>query len=419
MTTAKESVAGAPDVQSSRPPGYLSVLRTRGMPAWFTVAVCQRLPIAMAPLALVLLGRDVTGSFSVGAALAGVFALAEAAAASVMGRRFDVRPAAPELRLVLGVQGMALLLTVVVSQVFTGATVVVLMAVLAAIAGAIAAGAHGGLRALVVRSVPADVQHQALGLETTMTALMWAIGPALVAALAVIGGAPATLIAPAVIALAGVVTAGALLDPGRAETPEQPESVWRRSWPAMMHEASVLLMVGAAFTALPALLDTLGADPDLSGLALGGFAVAGITGGIIYGARRWAAPYRVQTMVLILALCAFIGAGALTGSVALVVAFLLLGGLSSTPALTARGAGLQELLPESQWSAGFSNLYAAGGIGFGLAGMLVAPLLAVVGPDVALTSCAVLAAALALVGTAAEKRGVARVAEAVPATATT
>jgi len=82
--------------------------------------------------------------------------------------------------------------------------------------------------------------------------------------------------------------------------------------------------------------------------------------------------------------------------------------VSSTPALTARGAGLQQLLPESQWSTGFSNLYAAGGIGFGLAGLLVAPLLAAVGADVALTACAVLAAVLALIGTLAEGRVAAR-----------
>jgi len=302
MTTAREQTPDIPELVQARPPGYLSVLRTPGMPAWFTVAVCQRLPIAMTPLALVLLGSEVANSFSVGALLAGIFALSEAAAASVMGRRFDRRPAAGELRLVLAVQGVALLLVVLVSQIFTGVTVVALMAVLAAIAGAIASGAHGGLRALVVRSVPPVVQHQALGLEATMTALMWAIGPAIVAGLALVGGAPATLIAPAVIALAGVLAAGALRDPGRAAVGEE-QSVWRRSWPAMLHEAAVLLVVGAAFTALPPLLRNLGADPDLSGLALGAFAVAGIIGGIGYGSRRWAAPYRVQILVLILALC--------------------------------------------------------------------------------------------------------------------
>ncbi|MET8370602.1 MFS transporter [Micromonospora profundi] len=402
MTLTKETTDDRPQ---GRPSGYLSVLRSPGMAAWFAAVVCQRLPIAMAPLALVLLGREVTGSFSVGALLAGAFALAEAAAAGVMGRRFDRRPAGPELRLVLAVQAVALLALVGVSRVLDGAVVVIGMVVLAALAGAVASGAHGGLRALVVRSVSQESQHSALGLEASMTALMWAVGPAVIGALAFLGGPAVSLAVTAGVAGVGVLVAGALVDPGRAATdPGHGDSVWRLSWPAMTHEAAVLLTVGAAYTALPALLERLGGDADLSGLALGGFAVAGIAGGIVYGGRRWPASYHSQTTVLILVLCAMVLAAAVAGTVPLVIALLLVGGFASTPALTARGAGLQQMLPESQWSAGFSGLYAAGGIGFGLAGLVVAPLLASVGPHVALAACALLAAGLTVVGTIAESR---------------
>ncbi len=403
MTTT-DPTAGPRTDRARGSGGYLQVLRTPGMLAWFAVAVCQRLPIAMAPLALVLLGEAAVGSFSVGAVLAGVFALAEAATAAAMGRRFDRRPPAPELRLVLAVQAVALLLVVGAAQVFTGAVAVVLMTVLAAVAGAVAAGAHGGLRALVVRSVRADARHQALSLEATMTAVMWAIGPALVAGLAVVAGAAVTVVVTGLIALAGVVAAAALVDPGRVRETGRAPSVWRRSWPAMLHECAVLLVVGAVFTALPPLLAGLGGDPGLSGLVLGGFAAAGIVGGVVYGARRWSAPYRVQITVLILALCASLAAGAWAGDVLPVVLLVLVGGLFSTPALTARGAGLQELLPESRWSAGFSTLYAAGGIGFGVAGLVVAPLLVVAGGRVALAVCAGVAAVMTVVGTVAENR---------------
>jgi hypothetical protein len=88
---------------------YRAVIRTRGMRAWTVVVLCQRLPIAMSPLALVYLGHLAGSSYAVGALLAAVFAAAEAVAAGVMGRRFDRRSARSEIRLVLGVQAALLL----------------------------------------------------------------------------------------------------------------------------------------------------------------------------------------------------------------------------------------------------------------------------------------------------------------------
>jgi hypothetical protein len=396
MTTAQQPAA--------RTTGYLAVLRTPGVAAWFLVVLCQRLPIAMAPLALVLLGERAAGSFSVGALLAGVFALAEAVAAGAMGRRFDRRPPTPELRLVLTAQGAALLLVPVVPLVAAGPVAVAGMAVLTAVAGAVGAGAHGGLRALVVRSVPVGARHQALGLEATSTALVWAVGPAVVTVLALAGGPIAAVLATAVLPLVGAVAAGALVAPGPVPGTGPAQPVWRRCWPAMLHEGAVLLVVGAAFTALPPLLAGLGATADLSGLALGGFAAAGIAGGVLHGSRRWRTPYRRQVTALVLVLCAGAAGAAVVGAAVPAVVLLLLGGLASTPALTARGAALQELLPEARWSAGFSVLYAAGGAGFGVAGLVVAPLLPAVGAGAALGACAGLAAVVAVVASVAEGR---------------
>ncbi|WP_327085976.1 hypothetical protein OIE66_27000 [Nonomuraea sp. NBC_01738] len=41
---------------------YSRVLRSPGIGVWFAVLVCQRFPVAMAPLALVFLGHEATGS---------------------------------------------------------------------------------------------------------------------------------------------------------------------------------------------------------------------------------------------------------------------------------------------------------------------------------------------------------------------
>jgi len=91
-----------------------------------------------------------------------------------------------------------------------------------------------------------------------------------------------------------------------------------------------------------------------------------------------------------------------------VIALFTVSGLVGTPALAARAAGLQELLPERAWAAGFSGLYAAGGVGFGAAGLIVAALLGPAGIRTALLACVALAAVAAIVGAFGEERLMAR-----------
>jgi hypothetical protein len=66
------------------------------------------------------------------------------------------------------------------------------------------------------------------------------------------------------------------------------------------------------------------------------------------------------------------------------------------------------LLPERVWAAGFSGLYAAGGVGFGVSGLIIAVLLEPVGIRMALFVCVATAALAAVVGGVAEGRLVRR-----------
>jgi hypothetical protein len=405
MTATGTDSGTAQSVQDSGMRTYLRVARIPAMRAWLVAVLCQRLPIAMAPLALVYLGRAVAGSYSAGALLAGVFAFAEAAAAAAMGRRFDRRPAGPELGMVLGVQAVALLVIGVPATIRSDALPVWLLAVATAAAGAVASGAHGGLRALLVRTVPASAQQAALSLEASLTTLVWAVGPAIVAVVAVLAGPTWPVLVSAALAVAGVAVSRWLRDPGPVATHTPVAGgLWRTAWPALLHEAAVLMCVGAAYTALPPLLVVVGVSANIAGPVLAVFAVAGIAGGLAYGSRIWPGPYRTQTVVLVLAICAAVAAAAVAPTAALVIVLLVASGLAGTPALTARAAGLQQLLPESAWATGFSGLYAAGGVGFGVAGLLVAPLLSATGPRTALAVCAAVAAGAAVIGGLAEAR---------------
>jgi hypothetical protein len=393
------------------PVGYREVVRTRGMPAWTLVVVCQRLPIAMSPLALVYLGDLAGSSFAVGALLAGVFAAAEALAAGVMGRRFDRGSARSEIRLVLGVQSVLLLALAIPTLVRPDSLPIWLLVLLTAGAGAVASGAHGGLRALLVRTVPSSAHHAALSLESTLTTLLWAIGPAAVGLVALVAGAAWVLVVIAAIAAAGVVAAGALDEPGPSPvdgpvdgTAPVEVRVWRSSWPAMLQEGAVLVCVGAAFTGLPVLLESVGADAGIAGPVLALFAVAGLIGGLGYGARQWRWSYRSQCTVLVLVVTALLGLAVVMPTAATISAGIVLAGLTGTPALAARAAGLQQLLPERVWAAGFSGLYAAGGVGFGVAGLVVAGLLGPAGIRPALLACVAIAAVATVVGAIAEAR---------------
>lgn len=386
---------------------YLKVLRTPGMSAWALAVLCQRLPIAMSPLALVYLGHAASGSFAIGALLAGAFAFAEALAAGVMGRRFDRKPAGRELQLVLGVQAVAFVLLGAPMAIFSGSLPIWVLAVLAAVAGAVASGAHGGLRALLVRSVPPATHQAALSLEATTTTLLWAVGPALVALLAVLAGPTWPTMILAVIAGFGVLTARALRDPGPstdAEGTADGVRIWRLSWPALLQEGAVLMCVGAAYTGLPPLLEAVGSNADLAGPTLAVFAVAGIIGGLVYGSRRWPGAYRSQSVVLVLAITVAIASAAVLTTASGIIALVILAGLAGTPALTARAAGMQEMLPKSVWATGFSGLYAAGGVGFGVAGVITASLLEPAGTRAALLACVAIAALATLVSGIAEAR---------------
>jgi MFS family permease len=376
------------------------------MPAWSLAVLCQRLPVAAAPLALVYAGQVATGSYAVGALLAGVFALAEAVVAGPMGRRFDRHPAGPELRWVLAVQAVALLVIGAVAVLAVGAAPVWALIALTAVAGGITAGAHGGLRALLLRSVDPAVHTAALSLEATATTLLWAVGPALVGLAAVLAGPAWPIVGVGLVAALGTVAATVLRDPGPgAPEPATTEvRVWRRSWPALLQEGAVLMCVGGAYAALPPLFALLGTDPDLAGPVLGAFAAVGIAGGLLYGSRAWRGSFATQSAVLVLAVAVATGAAAVAPTALVVAALLLAAGSVGTPALTARASGVQELLPARCWATGFSGLYAAGGVGFGLAGLLSAALLESAGPRAALLVCAGLAAVAAVVGAMAERR---------------
>ncbi|WP_157244544.1 hypothetical protein [Nonomuraea typhae] len=396
---------------------YLAVLRSPGIGVWFAVLVCQRFPVAAAPLALVFLGHAATGSYAVGALLGGGHALAEAVAAGPLGRRFDRRPARAEAALVLGVEAGAFALLAAFAATPRGPWTVPGMLALAGLGGAISAGANGGLRALLVRLAPGERRIPALSLESAASTTVWTVAPAVVALLAAADPRIAVLLMAATAAAGALIArrladpsrasgssvAGRLAEPSRAGT-ATPAGLWRTGWPAMAFDGAMMFAFGAVSLALPTLLITHGAGAGLSGPVLTAYTLAGIGGGLLYGVRAWRGSPLAHATLLATGIGLALGAAALVPALGLVVVLFAAAGLLQTPALTARAVALQDRLPESQWAVGFSGMYAAGGLGYGAAGLSVAWLVDRIGAQPAIGLCVALSTLVVLVSSAAESR---------------
>lgn len=124
---------------------------------WTATSASCRLPIAMAPLALVLVGHNATGSFATGAIMASSYTFAEAlsapAAGRLLGRAGDLRRGFAG-----SLAAAALILTGLGAVSLAGFPAVALIA-LSAVAGAAPSGGQGGLRATVTLTLAPLLAH--------------------------------------------------------------------------------------------------------------------------------------------------------------------------------------------------------------------------------------------------------------------
>ncbi|MET7439456.1 MFS transporter, partial [Streptomyces sp. NPDC005568] len=70
---------------------------SRQVLAWAVVAVAARLPVAMAPLALVFLVRERPGGYALGAVLAAAYVVGEITGAPLLGTRMRPHSARRQL----------------------------------------------------------------------------------------------------------------------------------------------------------------------------------------------------------------------------------------------------------------------------------------------------------------------------------
>lgn len=373
---------------------------------WACTSVGARVPVAMAPLALVFLVRERPGGYALGAALAAAFVIGEMIGAPVVGLRLRPDRARPQLAVALaaGTAGFVGL------GVLPGAHPVVLAA-FAFLAGGAPAAVAGGLRAMLTTLVPARAVTQALSTESMLNSGIWAVSPAAVTGLA-LGVAPrvplllaAALMASSIVGLWLLPAGWAAPDEHRTEGKGKGRGrgpsllgLLVAAWPVYVTGAAGLTLLGLAELVLPALLEQRGIGVGWSGPILTGLAVGAGLGAFLYGVRAWPGRLRTRSAVLIGGMSVCVTAAALIPHTAGIAAALALGGMLQSGALVTRNLSLREALPANALAAGYSVMYAAASAGYAAAGSLAGALLQVTAPSTAVLAGVALTLVLTAVG---------------------
>ncbi|MEV6024791.1 MFS transporter [Streptomyces sp. NPDC052036] len=353
---------------------------------WSCTTVGARMPVAMAPLALVFLVRERPGGYSLGAILATAYAIGEIVGAPVLGMR--LRPDRARAHLAVGLA--------VGDAAFTGLGVFpdahpAVLAGFACLAGAAPAAATGGLRTLLTVLVPERATAQALSVESIPTAGIWAVSPAAVAGLALGVASPVPLFLGAALMASSV--AGLWLLPadwgtddtgGEDRTSVSLLRLLTGAWPVYVMGAASLALLGLAELVLTALLEQRGVGVGWSGPLLTGMAVGGGLGAFVHGLRSWPGRLRTRSVVLMAGTSACVALAALTPHPAGIAAALVVGGTLQSCAMLTRNLSLREALPPGALAAGYSVMYAAAGAGYAATGSLAGALLKVVAPSTAI-----------------------------------
>ncbi|MFJ9827135.1 MFS transporter [Streptomyces sp. NPDC101160] len=379
-------------------------LATRPVLAWCAVTVAARIPVAMAPLAVVFLVREQPGGYSLGAVLAAVFVIGEILASPVLGMRLNAERARPQLAAGLAVGAAGFLGLGAVG----GAGHPVLLGALAFLAGAGPAAVPGGQRALLTSLVPERAVTQAMSMESVLTFGIWAAAPALTAGLA-LGVDPAAPLLLQGVLMALAVAGQWLLPRGwQAEGKERGGSMGRvlaRAWPVYVTGAAGLTLLALAELILPALLEQRAIPIGWAGPLLAGFSIGSAVGAFVYGLRgSWPGRLPVQSAVLIVAVSAGVALAAVLPGAAGIALALVVAGLLQAPASLTRNLALRQILPPGALAAGYSVMYAAVGAGYATSGTLAGALLKTVAPSTAILCGVGLTLTLTAIGVWGERR---------------
>ncbi|MGW3769296.1 MFS transporter [Actinomadura verrucosospora] len=342
--------------------GYVVFLRRPYAGRLLGGTLLGRLPNGMGMLAVVLHVRADDGGYPLAGTLAAILGLSTAAGQPVLGRAMD-RFGQPRVLLpaaCASAAGFALLAAV-------GASPLPLAVAAVFAAGFATPPLEAGLRALWpdVLDGPEQVD-AAYALDAAAQELLFTVGPLLVVAAAVVNTETALLITGA-LGIAGTLVV-ALSGPSRRWRGEPRASDW--AGPLRSPGLRVLLLslacagiaLGVYSVAVVAYAEDLGRDLA-SGLLLACMAGGALTGGIVYGARRWAGAAHRRLPWLLAALAAGYLPLVLAPGLPVMSVLAFVSGVFLAPVLACSFTLVDRLAPAGTVTEAFAWIVAAIGAG--------------------------------------------------------
>jgi len=355
--------------------GYGPLLRTPGAKAFSAAALLGRMPIAMLGIGTVLLVEDRRGSYALAGLVSAAYAVGLAALGPLGSRLVDRRGQRAVLLPALAVSATAVVAVVLLAGSGAPAWTLLPAAALTSLAPSqLGSCVRGRWSAVLTAAGRAPEVQRAYAWEAVVDEVVFVLGPLLV----VLGA----IVDPAVgLGLALVLsTTGTLwlVSQRASEPPVLTVAADRRGRSALQERGMLLLVsslvcVGTLFgtveVSMIAFAEERGSTSG-AGVLLALVALGSALAGLAYGALHWTSPlprrYALSLAGLALGLVPLL----LAPSVPLMAPAALLAGIAISPTLIAAFAFVDELVPPSSRTEGFSwlNSGLATGVALGFAG---------------------------------------------------
>ncbi len=343
--------------------GYRKAVTLPGIPRVVAALFLCHLSSGMAGLAMLLASEHATGSYAVAGTVVGLYAIALAFGAPMLGRIADRWGPRRALGSAAALQAAALAGFVVALdapepwEVFLAAT----------IAGAASPPSAAVAKRVFVSGDDAGHQRGLLAITGLFAEVVFVLGPLAVAAVTAVAGAVPAVVAAATTAQLGVWwlrSAPAVRSLHCAD--REIGAVVRRGWsPAQLQVIGVTTLgafaIGAVQVATVAHADVLGAD---SGVLVAAIAGGGVLASFLYGGAAVPGPLPVHLGVCLVAYGVLIVTMGMAPGLLISVVVLVLIGAATGPADTIESLLISERTPAASQTHAFSVLVTANWLGF-------------------------------------------------------
>ena len=355
---------------------YRVALGTPGAAAFSGAGLVLRLPLAMYPVALVLLVSLRTGTYGLGSALTAAYILGGAAGNPLLSRVAD-RAGQRAVLLPAGIAHLAALGSLLV---LAGRAAPSGLLVLAAGLAGLTFPPVGALVRARWAGLPGSSPSQlgtGLAVESTFDEITFVVGPVLATVLATTIGPRAPFVAAAALVLGGTVALHLL--PGTAPVARRVEGAPASRMPLVPTTALVLVMVAVGVTLVAVDLSAVAfvgqaGQTRWTGAVLACFALGSGLAGLAYGARGWrsSVDVRLPVVAAVFAILPAVLLGAV--GVRLLAVQMFVVGLGTAPLLITMFGLLERFAPAERLTEGLAWV----GTGLNLGAGAAAPVVGVV-----------------------------------------